>query len=161
LRQNNVKTPHCCKTKDSRDSGAAFSVKTPILQRNNGKEGVNVIPGEIITKDRDIILNEGRKTVSIPVSNKGDRPVQVGSHFHFFETNKLLSFDRQSAYGMRLDIPSGTSVRFEPGETKTVQLAELGGRKRVFGLNSLTTGQASSASLKKSLNTAHEKGFIE
>jgi urease beta subunit len=119
-----------------------------------------VIPGEIITKERDVILNEGRKTASVAVSNQGDRPVQVGSHFHFFETNKLLRFDRPAAYGMRLDIPSGTSVRFEPGETKTVQLTELGGRKRVFGLNGLTEGQANAASLENSLRAARGKGFV-
>jgi urease beta subunit len=121
----------------------------------------NVIPGEIITRERDVILNEGRRTARVAVSNQGDRPVQVGSHFHFFETNKLLRFDRETAYGMRLDIPSGTSVRFEPGETKTVQLTALGGRKRVFGLNGLTAGQASPASLPKSLHAAREKGFVE
>jgi len=74
------------------------------------------------------------------VANKGDRPVQVGSHFHFFEVNRCLSFDREKAYGYHLDIPSGTSVRFEPGEEKEVQLTEMGGRKRVFGLNDLRTG---------------------
>ena len=78
--------------------------------------------GEIMPADRDIVLNEGRKTVSITVANTGDRPVQVGSHFHFFEVNRLLKFDRKKAYGYRLDIPSGTSVRFEPGMEKTVSL---------------------------------------
>jgi urease beta subunit len=96
--------------------------------------------GEIIPKDRDIILNAGRKTVSLSVANKGDRPIQVGSHFHFFEVNRLLSFDRKAAFGMRLDIPSGTAVRFEPGETKTVNLAAMGGKKKMFGLNGLTSG---------------------
>jgi urease subunit gamma/beta len=121
----------------------------------------SMIPGEIIAKDRYIILNEGRNTAEAAVSNKGDRPIQVGSHFHFFETNKLLSFDRQAAYGMRLDIPSGTSVRFEPGETRTVQLTELGGRRRVFGLNGLTSGQASPATLTAALGAARDKGFGE
>ena len=96
--------------------------------------------GEIIPADREIVLNEGKKTTKILVANKGDRPVQVGSHFHFFEVNKCLSFDREAAYGYHLDIPSGTSVRFEPGEEKEVQLTEMGGRKRVFGLNDLRTG---------------------
>ena len=94
--------------------------------------------GEIIPAERDITLNEGKKTVTILVANKGDRPVQVGSHYHFFEVNKCLSFDREKAYGYHLDIASGTSVRFEPGEEKEVQLTEMGGRKRVFGLNDLT-----------------------
>ena len=97
--------------------------------------------GEIIPAERDITLNEGKKTVTILVANKGDRPVQVGSHYHFFEVNKCLSFDREKAYGYHLDIASGTSVRFEPGEEKEVQLTEMGGRKRVFGLNDLTRAQ--------------------
>ena len=96
--------------------------------------------GEIIPADREITLNEGKNTVKILVANKGDRPVQVGSHYHFFEVNKCLSFDREAAYGYHLDIPSGTSVRFEPGEEKEVQLTQMGGRKRVFGLNDLRTG---------------------
>ena len=98
--------------------------------------------GEIMAADREITLNEGKKTVTVTVANKGDRPVQVGSHFHFFEVNKCLSFDREKAYGYHLDIPSGTSVRFEPGEEKEVQLTEMGGRQRVFGLNDLTRAQA-------------------
>lgn len=98
--------------------------------------------GEVITQDRDIILNEGRGSKSVTVANIGDRPIQVGSHFHFFEVNKLLKFDRDEAFGFRLDIPSGTSVRFEPGEEKKVQLVELGGKKLVYGCNDLTRGKA-------------------
>ena len=95
--------------------------------------------GEIMAADREITLNEGKKTVTVTVANKGDRPVQVGSHFHFFEVNKCLSFDREKAYGYHLDIPSGTSVRFEPGEEKEVQLTERykpcdRGRKRLYNL---------------------------
>jgi urease beta subunit len=115
--------------------------------------------GEIISADREIELNKGRKTVQISVANIGDRPIQVGSHFHFFEVNKLLSFDRAAAYGMRLDIPSGTAVRFEPGEEKTVTLVELAGKKRVFGLNNLTCTNCSEATKKASMNKAVEKGF--
>lgn len=85
--------------------------------------------GEIISFNKEIELNAGRAVKSLEVTNSGDRPIQVGSHFHFFEVNKLLKFDRPAAYGFRLDIPSGMSVRFEPGETKTVQLCELGGNK--------------------------------
>ena len=96
--------------------------------------------GEIIPADRDIVLNEGRETITLLVANKGDRPVQVGSHYHFFETNKCLSFDREQAYGYRLDIPSGTSVRFEPGEEKEVELVSFGGKRRVWGFNDLTNG---------------------
>lgn len=118
-----------------------------------------MIPGEVITLDRDIILNEGRETCTLEIKNKGDRPIQVGSHFHFFEVNKLLTFDREKAYGLRLDIPSGTSVRFEPGETKTVNLVAVGGSKRFFGLNNLTKGQANESTLATSMNTAKLKGF--
>lgn len=116
--------------------------------------------GEIMTADHDIVLNEGKKTVTIVVANKGDRPVQVGSHFHFFEVNKCLSFDRNAAYGYHLDIPSGTAVRFEPGEEKEVQLTEMGGRKRVFGLNDLTCAQTGEATRAASLENAKRKGFL-
>lgn len=117
--------------------------------------------GEIIALDRDIELNRGRKTKTITVANIGDRPVQVGSHFHFFEVNKLLSFDREQAYGMRLDIPSGTAVRFEPGEEKTVNLVELGGKHMVYGLNNLTCGEAVEENKTESLKRASEKGFMK
>lgn len=116
--------------------------------------------GEIIPADREIILNEGRETVTLLVANKGDRPVQVGSHYHFFETNRCLSFDRKKSYGYRLDIPSGTSVRFEPGEEKEVQLTQIGGRKRVFGLNDLTCARAAEDTCAASLERAAQKGFL-
>lgn len=117
-------------------------------------------PGEVITLEREIELNKGRKTTTIKVVNKGDRPIQVGSHFHFFEINKLIAFAREEAYGMRLDIPSGTSVRFEPGETKTVHLVEIAGNKRVFGLNNLTDTQANEQTLKAAMNKAEMNGFV-
>ena len=116
--------------------------------------------GEIMAADREITLNEGKKTVTVTVANKGDRPVQVGSHFHFFEVNKCLSFDREKAYGYHLDIPSGTSVRFEPGEEKEVQLTAIGGTKRVFGLNDLTCAQISEVNKEAALNNARTKGFM-
>ena len=116
--------------------------------------------GEIMTSDREITLNEGKKAVTIMVANKGDRPVQVGSHFHFFEVNRCLSFDLEKAYGYHLDIPSGTSVRFEPGEEKEVQLTEMGGRKRVFGLNDLTRARAEEDTKKASMEKAALKGFV-
>ncbi len=119
-----------------------------------------MIPGEIITKDRDIELNKGKHPVKVTVDNTGDRPVQVGSHFHFFEVNKLLKFSRKLTYGMRLNIASGTSVRFEPGETKTVELIEMGGRNRVFGLNALTNGAINDDNIKKSVEKAKTQGFI-
>ncbi|MDR3172900.1 MAG: urease subunit beta [Treponema sp.] len=99
-----------------------------------------MIPGEIIPLDRDLVLNEGRRCVTVTTANKGDRPIQVGSHFHFYEVNRALSFDRQAAFGMRLDIPSGTAVRFEPGETKTVNLVEIRGKKKYYGFNGLAAG---------------------
>ena len=98
--------------------------------------------GEVISCNEKIELNKGRKTVSLIVKNIGDRPVQVGSHFHFFEVNKCLSFERKTAFGFRLDIPSGMSVRFEPGEEKTVQLCSFGGKSEIYGLNNLTNGVA-------------------
>lgn len=116
-------------------------------------------PGEIMTEDGDIELNVGRATVTISVKNLGDRPIQVGSHFHFFEVNKFLSFPRDKAYGMRLDIPSGTSVRFEPGEEREVTLVELGGSKRAFGANNLTCARADETTLKRSLFNAYVRGF--
>jgi urease subunit beta len=97
-------------------------------------------PGEIRTAAGEIELNAGRNTVTLIVTHTGDRPVQVGSHFHFFEVNRALKFDRAAAWGMRLDIPSGTAVRFEPGEEKPVTLVSLGGTREVYGLNGLTNG---------------------
>ena len=116
--------------------------------------------GEIIPADREITLNEGKDTVKVVVANKGDRPVQVGYHYHFFEVNKCLSFDREKAYGFHLDIPSGTSVRFEPGEEKEVQLTAMGGRKRVFGLNDLTCARATEDTKTVSMENAKLKGFV-
>ena len=110
--------------------------------------------------DREIEINAGKQTTEVVVANIGDRPIQVGSHYHFFEVNKLLVFDRSKAFGYRLDIPSGTSVRFEPGEEKKVQLVELGGKKRVFGCNDVTCGQASEASKSHALFRAAQKQMI-
>ena len=92
-----------------------------------------MIPGEMKIDEGEIVINEGRATVTVNVSNKGDRPIQVGSHYHFFEANDGLSFDRESTYGFRLNIASGTAVRFEPGQTRTVSLVALAGDRKVFG----------------------------
>lgn len=97
-------------------------------------------PGEFLLAEGDIIANAGRKTIDLEVSNTGDRPIQVGSHFHFYEVNRSLEFDREAARGMRLNIPSGVTVRFEPGDVKTVQLTELKGTRTVYGLNNLIDG---------------------
>lgn len=99
-----------------------------------------MIPGEYFLAEGDINCNEGRETVTVKVVNTADRPVQIGSHFHFFEVNRHMSFDRAKAFGKRLNIPAGTAVRFEPGEEKEVELVELGGARRVFGLNQLVNG---------------------
>ncbi len=92
-----------------------------------------MIPGEMKIDAGDILLNDGRETVTLAVANTGDRPIQVGSHYHFYETNEALSFERQLAYGFRLDIAAGTAVRFEPGQSRTVQLVALGGKREVYG----------------------------
>ena len=99
-----------------------------------------MIPGEIFYHESPIAANVGQPTVTLSVANSGDRPIQVGSHFHFFEVNPALDFDRAQAYGMRLNIPAGTAVRFEPGMRKTVTLVAFSGRRRVFGLNQLVQG---------------------
>jgi urease subunit beta len=103
--------------------------------------GENMIPGEIKTKDGEIEINVGRNTTKIKVANSGDRPIQVGSHYHFFETNEALTFDRAAARGFRLNIPAGTAVRFEPGQERTVELVELGGAKVVYGFQARVMGK--------------------
>jgi len=108
-----------------------------------------MIPGEYLLADGDIPANVGRRTVELEVTNTGDRPIQVGSHFHFFEANRALRFDRSAAFGLRLNIPAGTAVRFEPGDAKRVTLVEFGGARRVFGLNSLTEGADRAEALRR------------
>jgi urease subunit gamma/beta len=98
------------------------------------------VPGEVIVRDGEIAINEGRETIALQVANRGDRPIQVGSHYHFVETNRALVFDRRAAYGMRLDIPAGTAVRFEPGEHKTVTLVPIAGARVIRGGNAWATG---------------------
>ena len=99
-----------------------------------------LIPGEIIPEDGHIELNSRKNVLTISVSNSGDRPIQVGSHYHFFETNKALVFDREITLGMRLDIPAGTAIRFEPGDTTEVKLVSYSGYRNVFGFNALING---------------------
>ena len=100
-----------------------------------------MIPGEMKVAAGDIELNKGRKSVTLQIMNSGDRPIQVGSHYHFYETNDALTFDRDAAYGYRLDIAAGTAVRFEPGQSRTVQLVELGGDKIVYGFSAKVMGR--------------------
>ena len=108
-----------------------------------------MIPGEYFLVEGDVVANAGRETVEMSVTNAGDRPIQVGSHFHFFEVNRALKFDRQRAFGMRLNVPAGTAVRFEPGDEKRVTLVALAGARRVFGLNGLTQGADRAAALAR------------
>ena len=119
-----------------------------------------VKPGEILTEEGEIELNAGKDKAQITVTNTADRPIQVGSHFHFFEVNKVLEFNRNLAYGMRLDIPAGTAVRFEPGESKRVELVEIGGTREGYGLNGLVEGSMDEEEIKKkTLKKAAELGF--
>ncbi len=115
--------------------------------------------GAVIPMEGEIVLNAGRATVELPVTNLGDRPVQVGSHYHFIETNAQLRFDRAAAYGKRLDIPAGTAVRFEPGETKTVRLVEIAGKKVIRGGNNLANGKASAAGRQAALKRVAARKF--
>ena len=99
-----------------------------------------MIPGEMLIEDGDIELNVGRRTTIVTVANSGDRPIQIGSHYHFYETNPALMFERDAAYGMRLNIAAGTAVRFEPGQQRTVELVELAGERKVYGFNGKVMG---------------------
>jgi len=115
---------------------------------------------EYIIRDDPIEINAGRITLKMSVRNTGDRPIQVGSHFHFFETNKALDFDRRKSFGLRLNIPSGTSIRFEPGDEKMIELVQLGGKRVVMGLNGLVNGSTSAkGALEVALKKAKELGF--
>ena len=119
-----------------------------------------LVPGEFMPREEAVTINEGRETAAVEVTNTGDRPIQVGSHFHFFEVNRRLSFNREAAFGMRLDIPAGAAIRLEPGETREVQLVEVGGSKRVTGLNDLTDGSVESETNRaRALERARRRGF--
>jgi urease subunit gamma/beta len=135
-----------------------ITIHDPIRPGTKKVEGV--VPGEIATEDGEIEINAGRRTMTVSVVNTGDRPVQVGSHFHFFEANRELEFDRAAAFGMHLDVPAGTAKRFPPGEKVEVPLVEFGGSGEVWGLNNLTNGSIRSAATKKlALERARERGF--
>ena len=125
-----------------------------------GKKKINsseqVIPGELLPAAGEIEINQGRRKKVIKVTNTGDRPIQIGSHYHFFETNRALDFKRESAYGLHLDIPAGTAVRFEPGEAKQVSLTSFGGSQELYGLNGLTNGSVTSE-LRKTEALQHAK----
>lgn len=116
-----------------------------------------MIPGEYFLRDDPVEINAGRPTRRLEVTSRGDRPIQVGSHCHFFETNRALSFDRAAAYGMRLNIPAGTAVRFEPGDTRDIELVAIGGTREVFGLRGLVNGRLDDAAIRgRAIDAANE-----
>jgi urease subunit beta len=132
----------------------------PHIEQLGFKKRGACIPGEYILSADPVLCNENRKTLKLTVKNKGDRPIQVGSHTHFFEVNKKLDFPRAEAFGYRLNIPAGTAIRFEPGDTKEVEICELKGKNVVFGFNSLTNGSTKSAAVKAAaLEKAKKLGF--
>jgi urease subunit gamma/beta len=135
------------------DGQKLVTVHDPIGPGRKSIEGIE--PGELRLAEADVVLNEGRESVTLTVRNFGDRPVQVGSHYHFFETNPELEFDRAAAFGMRLDIPAGTAVRFEPGQEKEVELVSFGGERVLEGLNLLTAGADRAAAVER----AREGGY--
>jgi urease subunit gamma/beta len=142
------------------DGTKLVTVHDPIRPGKQKQDTDAVIPGEIVTRDGDIEINTGRDRVTVKVLNTGDRPVQIGSHFHFFEINKALDFDRKAAFGFHLDIPAGTAVRFEPGESKEVTLVTFGGTGEIYGLNALTMGSTHGAERRdEALGRARERGF--
>ena len=143
------------KQKRAKKSVVAKAVKKVSLQQSV------VIPGEIILGEGDIVAFKGRQTVELIVANTGDRPIQVGSHCHFFEANRALRFDREKAYGFRLQVPAGTAVRFEPGEDKRVTLVSIGGNRVAYGINGLVNGRLDDPNVKaKAMAAAREQGFI-
>ena len=105
-----------------------------------------MLPGEYIIEEGELVLNEDRPVIELTVANTGDRPIQVGSHYHFFETNQALEFDRAAARGFRLDIPAGTAVRFEPGQQRRVQLVAIGGKRRIYGFQGRVMGDLEESS---------------
>jgi urease beta subunit len=130
-----------------------------VAEGSQGLQRRRMIPGEYILAASPVIANANRRTVDLEVANTGDRPIQVGSHFHFFEVNRALRFSRARAFGMRLNIPAGTAVRFEPGDTKRITLVELGGSGTVHGLNALTNGPANDSTKPMALEGAKTEGF--
>lgn len=143
------------------DDGQKLVTVHDAIRPGSGTPAEAVIPGEILPADGDLELNEGRSTVGVAVVNTGDRPIQVGSHFHFFEANRALRFERAAAFGMRLDIPSGTAVRFEAGETQEVMLTSYGGERVVVGQNSMTNGATANGPSPHTLEALRSAGFLD
>jgi urease subunit gamma/beta len=142
-----------------RDGTKLVTVHEP-LRPAAGADADTLEPGAIITEDGEIELNAGRRKLTLTVTNSGDRPAQIGSHYHFFEVNKALDFDRAAAFGMRLDIAAGTAVRFEPGQEKQVALTSFGGSQQLSGLNGLTNGSAEDETVKAAaIANARARGF--
>jgi urease subunit gamma/beta len=140
------------------DGQKLVTIHDPIQLGRDPVEGPE--PGEVQAAAGEIELSPGRATVTLTVTNHGDRPVQVGSHFHFFEVNRALEFARERAFGMHLDIPAGTAVRFEPGDEREVDLVALGGDREVHGLNMLTNGSTSDGDREAALARGRERGFV-
>jgi urease beta subunit len=154
------------KSAKSRSTSRAKAVKKVSKRLARAKvsrvdSSVSVIPGEVILGQGDLVAFSGRGTVELIVANTGDRPIQVGSHCHFFEANRALRFDREKAYGFRLQVPAGTAVRFEPGEDKRVTLVSIGGNRIAYGINGLVNGRLDDSHVKaKAMAAAREQGFI-
>ena len=153
--------------------GESMKKKTKAKQKVTTRKGVSrdvkkmliqtaaIIPGQIILSEGDIVGFKDRRIVELVVANTGDRPIQVGSHCHFFEANRALRFDREKAYGFRLQVPAGTAVRFEPGEDKRVTLVSIGGNRVAYGINGLTNGRLDDPHVKQqALRKAKELGFL-
>jgi urease subunit beta len=138
----------------------SFKKKRTISKGKKREVGRALIPGEYVLSSEPVICNENRETIKVSVSNKGDRPCQIGSHTHFFEVNRALDFPREQTFGYRLNIPAGTSIRFEPGDTKEVELCEIGGKRICYGFNGLTMGSLNSNIMKQAaLERARTLGF--
>ena len=143
------------KQKVATRKGVSRDVKKTLIQT------AAIIPGQIILSEGDIVGFKDRQIVELVVANTGDRPIQVGSHCHFFEANRALRFDREKAYGFRLQVPAGTAVRFEPGEDKRVTLVSIGGNRVAYGINGLTNGRLDDPHVKQqALRKAKELGFL-
>ena len=140
----------------------AKPARRALRHRREALQPAAVIPGELFLAQGDIVAFEGRATIDLTVSNVGDRPVQVGSHCHFFEANRALRFNREQAFGFRLQVPAGTAVRFEPGEEKRVTLVAIGGNRIAHGINGLTSGSLDDPQVKaNALARAADRGFTE
>ncbi len=163
--QNRTRPPVPNKPRPARSPAKAPVAKSagrPARQAVDTAARPPLIPGEILLADEAITAFAGRPSITLTVVNHGDRPIQVGSHCHFFETNRALRFPRERAFGFRLKIPSGTAVRFEPGEEKHVSLVAFGGNRIAYGINGLTNGSLDDARVKaQALARAAEQGFVE